>query len=95
MCFCETNRISFMMKTGDNVLRWNWMRSKRVGISIRFVWNENMANTPHLNPLPYTTTGLPRKYSVRRLADSARPTRLPPRREEGESPLWPRLWRTL
>jgi hypothetical protein len=39
MCFCETNRIGFGMKTGDNILSWNWMRSKRVEISIRFVWN--------------------------------------------------------
>ena len=41
MCFCETNGIDFSMKTGDNVLRWNWMRSKRVRISIRFVWHGN------------------------------------------------------
>src|SRR5882724_3122786 len=44
MCFCETNRIGFMMKTRDNVLRWNWMRSKRVGIPIRFVWDRNEAS---------------------------------------------------
>ena len=53
--FCETNRIGFMMKTGDNVLRSNWMRSKRVGISIRFVWNENSVSTTHLNPLLRTS----------------------------------------
>ena len=39
--FCETNRIGFGMKTGDNILRWNWMRKKRVRISIRFVWRGN------------------------------------------------------
>jgi hypothetical protein len=38
---CETNRIGFPMKTGLNLLRWNWMRNKGVEISIRFVWNEN------------------------------------------------------
>src|ERR1035437_2825300 len=41
MCFCETNRIYLGVKTGDKILRWNRMRSKRVGISIRFVWREN------------------------------------------------------
>jgi len=39
MCFCETNRIGFMIETGDNILSWNWMRSERWKYSIRFVWN--------------------------------------------------------
>src|SRR6266481_4620379 len=43
MCFCETNRIGFSVKTGDNILRWNWIRSKRWEISIRFVWMETKA----------------------------------------------------
>jgi hypothetical protein len=30
-----------MTKTGDNRLRWSWIRSKRVRISIRFVFREN------------------------------------------------------
>src|SRR5467141_325899 len=37
MCFCETNRIGFSMKTGDNILSWNWLCIERGGISIRFV----------------------------------------------------------
>ena len=41
MRICETNRIGFSMKTGVNLLKWNWMRSAGVKISIRFVWNEN------------------------------------------------------
>ena len=39
--FCETNRIYLGLKTGDKMLRWNRMRSKRVKISIRFVWRGN------------------------------------------------------
>jgi len=42
MRFCETNRIGFMMKTGVKILRGNWIWSKRVEISIRFVWNGNV-----------------------------------------------------
>src|ERR1035438_4745042 len=41
MCFCETNRIGFMTKTGDNTLRWSRIRSKGVKISIRFVFGES------------------------------------------------------
>jgi hypothetical protein len=41
MYFCETNRIGFALKIGDNILRWNWMRSKKVKKSIRFVLRGN------------------------------------------------------
>src|SRR5580704_4254750 len=41
MCFCETNRIGFGVKTGGKILRRSRMRRKRVKISIRFVWNGN------------------------------------------------------
>src|SRR5216683_6305575 len=39
--FYETNRIGFITKTGGNTLKWSWIRSKRVRISIRFVFHEN------------------------------------------------------
>src|ERR1035438_9043708 len=38
MCFCETNRIGFDMKSGGNTLKENWMRISRGKISIRFVF---------------------------------------------------------
>jgi hypothetical protein len=66
---------------------WGWFHEKwshfgsKVG-SFYLETQEANLQTPHLNPVPYTTTGLPREYSVRRLADSARPTRLPRRGEE-------------
>src|ERR1017187_2502019 len=41
MGFCETNRLHFGVKTRAKMLRWNRMRSRRVKISIRFVWWEN------------------------------------------------------
>jgi hypothetical protein len=40
MRFCETNRIGYGMKTVDKMLRRNKMQSRRVKISIRFVWNK-------------------------------------------------------
>jgi hypothetical protein len=45
------------------------------------------ANTPHLNPLPYTTTGLLREYDAQRVL-GLRSIRLgsPPRGEERKTP---------
>src|SRR5580698_2281632 len=46
MCFCETNRIGFIVKTGVKILKGNWMWSERVKSSIRFVWNGNVSKHP-------------------------------------------------
>jgi hypothetical protein len=42
------------------------------------------ANTPHLNPLPYTTTGLLREYNAQRLASLGSPPRGEERNRTGE-----------
>jgi hypothetical protein len=45
MCFCETNRIHFRVKTWCKILRQSWMQNKILRIPIRFVWNENDVTT--------------------------------------------------